>query len=320
MNQILLTNNQNNKKKSDKYNRNNSGDMKKIIIFFGMVILIFAVLIIGVYAYKMVKNKDGSEEVEKPSISLEQMDTEVKIVAKAEAGISKLIYTWNDDEPIEIDMNGETSNEEALQIPEGESKLKAKIIDENGAEFETEENFHIEIDTEKPKIEIDESLGNGKIKIIATDENNMLKYITYKWNDEEEVTVNAESENQTAIETVIDVKTGRNTLKITAINGLAKENTIEKIFIGVNNPVITVTREGNILYMEMTHDKGFKKIEFSVNEKEYVYDENFAGYNPEQTKVSYKFNLQEGENTVIIHAVSTENTEVTYRGKCNYEE
>ena len=320
MNQILLTNNQNNKKKSDKYNSNNSGDMKKIIIFFGMVILIFSVLIIGVYAYKMVKNKDGSEEVEKPSISLEQMDTEVKIVAKAEAGISKLIYTWNDDEPIEIDMNGETSNEEALQIPEGESKFKAKIIDENGAEFETEENFHIEIDTEKPKIEIDESLGNGKIKIIATDENNMLKYITYKWNDEEEVTVNAESENQTAIETVIDVKTGRNTLKITAINGLAKENTIEKIFIGVNNPVITVTREGNILYMEMTHDKGFKKIEFSVNEKEYVYDENFAGYNPEQTKVSYKFNLQEGENTVIIHAVSTENTEVTYRGKCNYEE
>ena len=317
MNQILLTNNQNNKKKNN-YNKNNSGDMKKIIIFFSVAILIFAILMICVYANKLFSNKDENKEIGKPQISLEQMDREVKIVAKAEAGISKLIYTWNDDEPIEIDINGITNYEEALQVPEGESVLKAKIIDQNGEEIETEQDFYIEVDVEKPKIEIDESLGNGQIKIIATDENNMLKYITYKWNDEEEITVNAESENQTTIETIIDVKTGRNTLKITAINGLAKENTLEKIFIGVNNPIIKVTREDNILYMTITHDKGFKKIEFSVNEKDYVYDESFSGYNAQQTEISYKFNLKEGENTVIIHAISMEDTEATYRGKCNY--
>lgn len=317
MNQILITNNQNDKKKTNKYNRNNSGDMNKIIIFFCVAILIFAILIIGVYAYKM-STSNKKNEPGRPELFLEQTENEVKIIAKAEAGISKIIYTWNDDEPIEEQKNGITSFEEAIEIPEGQNTLKVKVIDQNEQEFETNQEFYIEEDKEKPKIEIDDSLGNGKIKIIATDESNTVKYITYKWNNEEEVTVEAEEENQTSIETTIDVKRGKNTLKITAVNGLAKEKVMEKIFNGVNNPLIEVTKAGNKLVMKITHDMGFKKIEFTVNGQEYVYDESFSGYNPEQKEISYKFDLIEGENTVIIHAISTEETEATYKGKCNY--
>ena len=317
MNQILITNNQNDKKKTNKYNRNNSGDMNKIIIFFCVAILIFAILIIGVYAYKM-STSNKKNEPGRPELFLEQTENEVKIIAKAEAGISKIIYTWNDDEPIEEQKNGITSFEEAIEIPEGQNTLKVKVIDQNEQEFETNQEFYIEEDKEKPKIEIDDSLGNGKIKIIDTDESNTVKYITYKWNNEEEVTVEAEEENQTSIETTIDVKRGKNTLKITAVNGLAKEKVMEKIFNGVNNPLIEVTKAGNKLVMKITHDMGFKKIEFTVNGQEYVYDESFSGYNPEQKEISYKFDLIEGENTVIIHAISTEETEATYKGKCNY--
>ncbi len=320
MNQILLTNNQNNKKKNNKYNGNNSGDMKKIIIFFGIAILIFAIIIIGIYAYKMYKKQNTNQKTIKgpEPIVLEQEGNQLKIIAKAEAGISKIIYTWNDEEPKEMEMNGRTNHEEALEIPEGQNTLKVKVIDQNGEESETSQDYNIEEDTEKPKIEVDESIGDGKLKITATDENNMIKYITYKWNDDEEVTVEAENENQTSLETVIDVKRGKNTLKITAINGLAKEQTLEKIFNGVNNPIIEVIRDKNTLVMKMTHDMGFKKIEFTVNGQEYIYDENYSGYNPEQKEISYKFDLKEGENTVIIHAISTEDTEATYKGKCNY--
>ena len=317
MNQILLTDNQNNKKKSNKYGSNNSVDMQRIIIFFGIAILIFAILIIGVYAYKTYDKNKGKKTLGKPEVSLEQTENNVKIIAKAEAGISKIIYTWNNEVPNEVEMNGRTNHEEALEIPEGESSLTVKVIDQNGEEIETNQNFYIE-DKEKPEIEIDESLGNGQIKIIATDENNKLKYITYKWNDEQEVTVEAENENQNKIETIIDVKRGKNKLTITAINELAKQNSVEKTFIGVNNPVIEVTRDENKLYMKITHDKGFKKIQFTVNGQEYVYDENYAGYDPEQTEVSYKFDLVEGENTVIIEAISTEDTQSTYKGKCDY--
>lgn len=318
MNQILLTNNQNNKKKnSNNYNGNNSGDMKKIIIFFSTAILIFAIAIIGVYAYKISKGKE-EKPIGKPELSLEQTENEVKIIANADAGITKLIYTWNDEEPNEVEMNGRTTHEEALEIPEGQNSLNVKIIDQNGEEIETNQEFYIEEDKEKPNIEIDETIGNGKVKITATDENNIIKYITYKWNDEEETTIEAESENQAIIETTIDVKRGKNTLTVTAVNGLAKEETIEKIFNGVNNPVIEVTKDEDKLYMKITHDMGFKKITFTVNEQEYIYDENFSGYDSEQKEISYKFDLIQGENTVIIHAISTENTETTYKGKCNH--
>ncbi len=315
MNQILLTNDIN--KKKNKSSGNHPADMKKIIIFFGIAILIFAIIIIGLYSYKLTK-KDKQEENQSPTLSLEQVENEVKIIATANSGISKIFYTWNDDEPIEVEANGRTSHEEALEIPEGQNTLNVKIIDQNGEEIEESQNFYIEVDTEKPNIELDETIGNGKLKITATDENNSLKYITYKWNDEQEITIEAEGDNQPTIETTIDIKRGKNKLTVTAVNNLAKESTVEKTFKGVNNPVIEVSREGNKLYMKMTHDMGFKKIEFTVNGQEYVYDENFAGYNAEQKEVSYKFDLKEGENTVIIHAISMEDTESTYRGKCTY--
>lgn len=316
MNQILLTNNLNNKK-NNKYSGNNSGDMKRIIMFFSIAILIFAVLIIGVYAYKL-SNKSDEKTIEKPELSLEETENEVKIIAKADAGINKIIYTWNDEEPQEVEMNGRTNHEEALQIPEGESSLKVVIIDQNGDEIETSKEFSREEDKEKPKIEIDETIGNGKVKITAIDENNKLKHIAYQWNDEEPIMINSEDEEQTIIETTIDVKRGKNTLLVTAVNSLDKEEKIEKIFNGVNKPVIEVTKEENRLYMKMTHDMGFEKIEFTVNGQEYVYDENFSGYDAEKQEISYQFELKNGENIVIIHAISTEGTEEVYRGKCVY--
>ncbi len=324
MNQILLTNNQNNKKKSNKYNGNNSGDMKRIIIFFSIAILVFALLIIGVYAYKMSKNQNKEEKghVEGPVLSLEETENEVKIIVKSEAGISKIIYSWNDNENKEFDINGGKDYEEALEIPDGQNTLKVKVIDQNGEEKETSKDFYKEEDKEKPKLEIDEEVlrTTGKVKIIASDENNGLKYITYQWNDEEETKIDAENENQATIETTIDVKRGQNALKIKAVNNLDKEENLERMLKGVNDPVIEVTKDDSLgeMYMKITHDMGFKKIEFTVNGQEYVYDENFAGYDSEKKEISYKFDLKEGENTVIIHAVSIEDSEKTYKGKCNY--
>ena len=70
--------------------------------------------------------------------------------------------------------------------------------------------------------------------------------------------------------------------------------------------------------MKITHYLGFKKVEFSVNGKVYTYDENYSGYESEQEELEYYFDLQEGENTVAIIAVSNEETETTYAGRTNY--
>lgn len=325
MNQILLTNNQNNKKRNNnQYNANNSGDMKRIIIFFSIAILVFALLIIGIYAYKLSGSKNKKEEYvnEQREISIDDIENQAKVTAKVEVGINKIIYSWNDEESKEIDLNGIKEYEEALEVPEGENVLKIKIIDQNGEEFETSKEFYREEDKEAPKLEIDEEVlrTTGKVKIIATDDNNGLKYITYQWNDEEETKIDAESEYQATIETTIDVKRGQNTLKIKAVNNLDKEKDLERMLKGVNDPVIEVTKDDGLgeMYMKITHDMGFKMIEFSVNGKEYIYDENFSGYDSEKKEISYKFDLKQGENIVIIHAISLEDSEKTYKGKCNY--
>lgn len=323
MNQILLTENDNNKKKNNKYKSNsNSADMKKIIMFFGIVILAFGISIAGVYGYKLYKNKKGKEVViNKPVISISDFEgelttDEVTISTKSEVGISKIIYTWNDEEQNELEINGATSFEEKIKIPTGENTLNVKVIDQTGQEIETSKSFSIEREEEKPIIET-AIVENSKLKITATDETAM-KYITYRWNDEEDIKIEVEDEESKIIETTIDVKRGKNTITITAVDSSDNSETRDKTFNGVNEPIIEVLKKGNKLYMKMSHDMGFEKIEFSVNGKIYTYDSNFSGYDPTQKQIEYYFDLKEGENTVIIVAISTEDTEATYKGKCTY--
>jgi len=330
MNQILLTNDQiNRKKNNNKYNGNNSPDIKKIMMFFGVALIVIAILTISVYAFKVYKSKNKKEkQIEAPEITLEQVDNQVTIIVKAEAGISKIVYKWNEDEAQEEEKNGVTSYEEALEIPEGTNTLNVKVIDLNGEETEINQEFYLPEDPDKAKIEIDETIGNGKVKITASDENNKMKSIIYRWNDEEEKVIKATTDEQTIIETTIDVKRGKNTLTVVAINGKDKEQTTEKILNGVNKPTIEVVKDGNKLIMNIKHDMGLEKVEFNVNGQEFVYDENYSGYKAEQKELSYSFDLKEGENTVIIHAISnektdgpdgTKGTEETYRGKCEYK-
>ena len=233
MNQILLTENVNNRKKnSKKYDSNNSLDMKKIMLFFGIAILVFAVLMIGIYAYKMInKNKKETREIGKPELQIEQMENQVKIVVNAEAGIDRIIYMWNNNNPEEYKKEGITSFEESLEIPNGENTLKVKVIDLNGEEIESNNELVGTVSTENTiKIELDSSIGNGKLKITATDEINGLKYIKYKWNNEKETKVKATEQDQKIIETTIEVKRDTNTITITAVNNNDEEEILEQDF------------------------------------------------------------------------------------------
>lgn len=319
MNQILLTDNENNKKKN-KNNRNKSNgtnDMRKIIVFFGVVILIFGLAVGGVYGYKIYsKNKGQEKTVGKPQLSLQEDEKNVTILAKSDIGINKIIYSWNDEESEELQVNGSPNYEKMIDIPGGENILKVKVIDQNGQEQSTEKSFYREGGDEKPVIET-AIVENAKLKITATD-NIAMKYITYRWNNEEDVKVNVKNQGDKILEVTIDVKRGKNTLTITAVDSSDNSETVDKIFNGVNNPLIEVSKSGNKLYMKMSHDMGFEKIEFSVNGKVYVYDKNFSGYDATKKEIEYQFELQEGENTVVILAVSTEGTEETYKGKTTY--
>lgn len=318
MNQILITNNNNNYNKRNRGNIGGSNSIRKIIIFFVIAILVFAIAIISVYAYKIhkSKNKEGQGAI-KPELYLEEIDNKLKIIAKSQIGINKIIYSWNNEDQVEMAMNGRTSYEETIDILEGSNTISVKVIDINNQETETSRSFTIEV-TNKPIIETE--IGqDAKLKITASSPvNTPMAYITYKWNDEEEVTVRNENEENSIMETIIDVKRGENLLTITAINSDGTSETITKKFNGVNNPIIEVTKNNDKLNMKISHDMGFKKIEFYLNGVTYTYDENFSGYDSTKKDVEYVFNLQNGENVIIIVATSTEGTQSTYQGKCDY--
>ena len=270
-----------------------------------------------VYGYKLTK-KEKEEIFELPKASLEYIEDKeyVTLVAFAEAGIDKITYIWNNEEIKELEMGGRTSHEEQIMLPKGNNILEVQVIDTLGQISKTEQEFSYNLDNEKPIIETEIS-DNAELRISATDET-QISYVSYKWNEDEETIIEAENENDTQIETFLEVKRGKNVLTIKAADESGNVETLEKTFNGVNKPVIEVKRENNRIYMKIAHDIGFKKIEYNLNGKTYVYDENYNGYDPEQKEIEFFFELQEGENVIIILATSMENTQEVYKGKCDY--
>lgn len=317
MNQILSTEDPNKKNKTKK---TNSADFNKIIKVFCIAIFIFGAILIGIYAYKLL-NKKKTSKIAKPEITLEEFDDNAKIVAKAEAGINKVIYYWNSEEQTEKPLNGSSEYNEAIEIPNGENTLTVKVIDQNGQVVETSGTYIGTKDTEKPKIVVDEE---EKTKIIITDETE-LAYVTYKWEDEDDqnlVKVEAQPEEGEEIPKKIEInvtaKKGTNTLIVTAVDATGNTETLKKIYKGVTDPEIEVYREGKKLYLKITHELGFKKVEFSINGQSMTYDDKYSKYEATKKELFYSFDLKDGKNEVAIVATSNEDTTKTYVGQCQY--
>lgn len=317
MNQILSTEDPN---KRNKTKKTNSADFNNIIKIFCIAIFIFGAILIGIYSYKLI-NKKKENKIANPEITLEETEENAKIIAKAEGGINKIIYYWDLNEQIEKSLNGTKEYEEAVAIPNGENTLTVKVIDQKGQVYETNKVYIGTKDTEKPVIDIDKDNGT---EITITDETE-LAYVTYKWEDDsdENITkVEAEpKEGETVAKEIkinITAKKGTNTLIITAVDAAGNTETLKKIYKGVSDPEIEVYREGDYLYMNIKHELGFKKVEFSVNGQTMAYDENYRNYDATKKELSYKLELKEGKNELTIVATSNEDTVKKYSGQCQY--
>ena len=343
MNQILLTenildkDNNNGKKKSKNlvdipsFNNNNSTsssmDTKKIIIFFAIAIIVLGIAIISIFAARSMKNKKTNNkegQVNKPQISITNAgdsdeDDYLAISFKSDVGIEKIVYTWDNDVPVTENVGGKKTYDVKVDIPIGATKVKIDVTDINGQTTSSEQSVLPSSSSEKPVIKpvVIEGENGKQIKLVATS-NVPIKYITYKWNDEEEVRIDVEEDDETTFETIIDLKIGNNDITLTAVDINNNKGTYKSPIVTKNNPVIEVTKNDDRLYMKVSHEKGLEKIEYNVNGEIYVYDSNYANYDPELKEVEFSFALKEGENIVIITATSNEKTEEVYRGKCDY--
>lgn len=323
MNQILFTNNNN--------KRNNKVDTKKIVMFFSLMIIFISITIVIMKIYGIYKKKINEKENVAPQLSIireSEESEEVTIKVMCEDGIQYLSYIWNNGDENRINLNGSTTFERMVEIPKNiMNNLTVKVVSLNGTTTERTEIFEKTTGNIGPKID-SISIVNNKLQLKISDDIG-IDYMTYKWENEGLVRIDAE-EGAKEMFTEIDIQRGTYKLYITVVDTDGNEESLSKLVTGVNEPQISVIKYGNKVNVSVTHDRGFKKIEFIVNNTLYVYDEEYSKYDKNKTTVEFDFPLQEGENLIQIKAyslemLSDESEDILenyaskiYTGKCTY--
>ena len=305
MNQILYV--QKEKKKGS------TVEINKIVMFFSISIIVFGLVMLGEGVYGAYRNGEMRSVIENttPTIALDREGQQLKISVSHIRELQTLTYNWNDDEDtnMQIDVTGKSSIVQRIELPSGENTFNITVVDINGKTTNLSKEFYMETGRDITKPVIDISVVGNYIKIVATDENG-LSYLTYRWNEEEETTIQADATNSGKIEENVEIKRGKNTITIIAVD--SSNNTISRTetFEGRVKPTINVWIDVNQLHIVGKHDGGIEKIEYSINGQTYTKD------NPEGTEMEAVQALSPGYNRVSITVYSKEETQETFEGEC----
>ena len=157
-----------------------------------------------------------------PTITLENVDNGVKIIAYAEDTIDNVKYSWDDGEYTTIEV-GEKNYEGTINAPKGRHSLKIIVTDEEGIPAEKTTTV---IGATVPVIDVKLGRKDGAIYFVinASDEE-QLKNVTVKINGEEVENVQVNEKTYYAEIKAVD---GQNTLEIVAENNNGLKTTITK--------------------------------------------------------------------------------------------
>lgn len=293
MNQILMTNDENSA---------SSIEMKPIIRFFAIVIIVVAIILSCIGGYNLYNSRKQNANYAKPALSIEKNGSAVNLNIKGEIGINKVEYYWNDGNATVLKANGKKDVNVEVEIPQGNNKLNITVIDIQGNKTsfnKIEIDFTAVDDTVKPKISIVNSV--GKLSITATDETE-LDYLTYQWEGEDEVKIEATDDNNQSISQEINVQEGTKKLTITAVDKTGNKETLTKNVVGSNGPQIKVTVKDNNFIVKVIAEYGITKINYTLNDKTAIVDnipnnaKEFEFYVQLEEGVNYlKINAYEGE-------------------------
>ena len=298
------------------YNPNKSSGGKPsgsdtIVRVFAVLIACFAICLIAGGIYGVVKNKETVAEAPvaptEAVISTEKHETTVKILVSHDKAIEKLIYSWDSGKENNVKGTGEASMEADVPLLAGTHTLTVKVTDIDGVEATYQEEFTSETGEDKIYPIIDIAITEEKkLKITATDET-AIDFVTYRWNDEEEVKMEVSEEDDKKIEFEIEILKGRNDLLIVAVDKNNNSTTEPKTFTGVTKPDITVTIAADKKSGEVKcfHENGIKAITLKINDMDYNVE--ISEQNP--TEVTFPLpELELGTNKIIVTATSVDDT------------
>lgn len=295
MNQILSTSMpMDNKKKKEKKVNTNPVAIKSILKFFAIAMLIFGIFTIGTGAYAVFKNQsDQQEQNLEPSISIEDKDEEtilLKVVHKN--NIAKLEYRWNDEESTVVNGNNGKYIEKQIKVPSGKNTLHVLVVDEDGKEIPYEKQYERES-------KINFEVSGNKIKI-TYEGDKKVSYMTYRWDEEEEKTIQI---NDTKIEQEIDAIKGLHTLTVIVVDEDNNTDTKVQKINGVSKPKITVAVDDakQHFVIKASDDEKITTIVFRLNQDDnQYYTLNIADMNYNEIQYILPMELQSGENTIEV--------------------
>ncbi len=304
MNQILDYN-------PNKSSGGGSSGSDKVTRVFALILICFSICLVGVGGYNLFNNKKNNavpvQTATQAKIEVEQKDSVVAIRVSHDKTIEKLIYNWDSDKETTLKGDGQSTMEEEIPLLAGTHTLNIKVTDVDGVESTHQEEFFSETGEDKifPVIAL-KVTDQKKLKITATDETE-ISYVTYRWNDEEEIQIDVSEEDNKKIEFEIDIYKGKNDIVIVAVDSNNNSTTETESFTGVTKPDITVTISADKKSVDIKcyHENGVKEIGLNINGLDY--DVDLQGETP--TDVSLPaIPLTEGTNTVKVTARSVDDT------------
>ena len=306
MNQILSVNNndENNSNYSNYSNFNNykggggkKVEIKLVVIFFCIILIAFGCFII-VNGVRSLSDNSNESEASNTQISqdgkMAYPDISIQVVSEIERNIiithNKVIksvkYFWNNEEPTELEGNGNKNFEIAkLEVPPGINDFTVIVTDEEG---NTSEDTRQMESPERPLIKL--SSEQNAIKIQVQSKTN-ISYVTYHWDDDEEkkYDINAPKTQKT-----LEVKdAGEHVLTVKAVDDQGREATKTQKIKGVKVPEVKVTSDGQNFIVKASDEEGIDKIVVNLNGNE---SEKTINQNVYEGKIK----ALDGENRLIV--------------------
>ena len=286
MNQILMDS-------SSNVGKNNPKKSNKAVKAFAIILILFALALIGVGGYRVFGNyfkKSPEEQITvKPEVSVEHDEEEgiLKVSVTHNMAIERIVYKWNDITETEIKNTGENTMSAEIQVPLGTNTItiRAYDIEGNYGEYVGEITSETGEDITDPAIAL-EITEDKKLKITATD-NVAMQYVNYSWNGEDVTRVDAKENDPKTISFEIEFREDKNTLTVIAVDSSNRSHSETKNYTGVTEPTIQFSTNTD-KFTVRSFDEGDKKVTITLTEED---------------------GIKEGNNTLEVVASSVDLTE-----------
>lgn len=291
MNQILSTSMPTDNKK---YKAPKQVNMKAVLKFFVLALIIFGAICVGKGAYAFYKNQmEIKDKNVQPTISTEnKTDSIILLKITHPKVIEKVEYGWNDEEKMVINGNGGQYVEKEITIPSGTNILHVIIYDEIGNVIPYEKQYEL-----KSNINF-EKAGNN-IKIVYSGDKE-ISYMTYRWDDGEETTVQI---FDSSFEKEIEAQKGLHTLTVIVVDEDNNTETKEQRINGVSKPKveIDIDDEREHFVISVSDEVQLERMEIRLNEDdEQNYVLNLKDKNLKELEYTLPIELQMGENLIEV--------------------